>query len=181
MLGSISSPFGDIRYFHTDDVKLVESAVSRMYKMADARKNFDSSRADAFDSAGNDINAPKIAKQGLFYFSRDFEHIYVKSFPIGTPQADFGYHRDYFTELVKIGILAGSDYEAYPRGFTIYDNQSGLYMIVSGSWLTDASAIRLCLSFDFDVLAFPYVIVPNPAYDYQNNGENAGKRYEFAK
>jgi hypothetical protein len=179
MSGSISSPFGDIRYFHTDDVKLVESAVSRMYRMAEARKNFESSKMAAFDAAGNDINVPKIAKQGLFYFSRGFEHIYVKAFSIGTPQADFGYHRDYFTELVKSGILTGSDYEAYPRGFTVYDTLSRLYMIVSGSWLTDTSAVMLCISFDFDPMAFPYVIVPNPAYDYQNNGENAGKAYDF--
>jgi hypothetical protein len=46
--------------------------------MAEARKNFESSKTDAFDAAENDINMPKIAKQGLFYFSLGFEHILTR-------------------------------------------------------------------------------------------------------
>jgi hypothetical protein len=181
MNGNIHSPFGTISYFNTDDIKLVQSAVSRMYRMADERKDFKSSKVAAIDSIEKGFNTAKDAKQGLFYFSLDFEQVYAKSFSIGTSQVDFGYHRDYFAELVNAGILSGSDYEAYPRGFTVYDGLSQLYMIVSGSWLSDVSATKLCDSLNFDVFRFPYAIVPNPAYDYQNNGVNAGKPYSFTK
>jgi hypothetical protein len=179
--GIIPSPFGNIRYYNTDNTTLVQSAVSRMYKMAEERQQFKSSQIAGttnLDPTGIYYNIRGI-KQGLFYFSLDFDQIYNKPFPIGTSQTDFGYHRDYFTELVNAGKLVGSDYEAYPRGFTVYDSLSQLYMIVCGSWLTFSNAEKLCNSLGFDPKKFPYVIVPNPAYDYQNNGKHKGKPYPF--
>jgi hypothetical protein len=164
MSGFINSPFGEIRYFNTDDAKTILRAVNKIYRMVEIRTVQSSEQQFATPLKASSVTRQLLAegaRQGLFYFSSGFKDIYTKGIPLDVPIAAAGWHRDFFKELVGQGVLSGDNYEDYPRGFTVYDGDDNVFMLLAGAWLTDEHACKVCKAFGFDAGRFVYAIPPS--------------------
>jgi hypothetical protein len=167
MSNVLKFPFGEVYYYNTDNIEAVKSSVIKASKLA----------ADRF-SMPQQIMAPEnevesIAGEtcvGLFYLSSSFSEVYTKTFILDTPTSTFGSHADFFKRLTANGILEGTDYEAYPRGFTFYDAEYGLYALAAGNWITEAMTAKICGAFNFNHVDSAYYAVRLPLYTYRNNG-----------
>jgi hypothetical protein len=184
MSGVINSPFGEIRYFNTDDAETVLRSVNKIFRMVEIRTAQSSEQQLAIPAEVSPVTRQLLAegaKQGLFYFSPGFMDVYTKGIPLDVPIAEAGWHRDFFKELVDQGVLTGDNYEDYPRGFTVYDGADTIYMTVAGAWLTDEYARKVCKAFGFDAGRFIYAIPPSVGglYNVYVEGPHRGKPLPF--
>ena len=74
----------------------------------------------------------------------------------------------YFNQLTQKGSVQGDDYESIPRGFTVWDSEQNIYMIVGGEYLTQESAAFICKEFGFNPNKGSWAYVQSPIYTYKN-------------
>jgi hypothetical protein len=181
--GTLQFPFGEAEYYNTDDEDMVYRVVIKAARINEVR-NYGAKEQvnESYVNVGSRYK-PKVVnpdqkntKVGLFYFSKDYKKVFVSAFPAGTPNSEFGLHMDFFKKLVKDGTLSGEDYEAYPRGFTFYDLEKEVYMIVGGEWLNQKRGENVCDKFGYPRRPYPWSILKTRTYTYGNMGKNAGKR-----
>jgi O-acetyl-ADP-ribose deacetylase (regulator of RNase III) len=167
--------FGTADYYNTDDEEKIYRAIIKAARISEVR-NFGKERiAESYADTGRSNYRPKVVSQdqcnanvGLFYFAKDYGDLFANTFPVGTPNSNFGYHKDFFRELTKEGELEGTDYEAYPRGFTFYDDENEVYVIVGGDWLNKKRGEAVCDIFKYPKQRFPWTIFKSPLYTYKN-------------
>lgn len=169
--------FGTADYYNTDDEEKISRAIIKAARISEVRnlgrEYIDESYVDIKKSNyWTKIASPRRrnAKVGLFYFTKDYNNLFVDAFPAGTPNSKFGYHKDLFRDLVKDGKLAGTDYEAYPRGFAFYDEENEVYVIVGGAWLNKKRGEAVCDIFKYPRERYPWTIFKSPIYTYRNMG-----------
>jgi hypothetical protein len=174
----LSFAFGVADYYNTDDKEKIYRAIIKAARISEVRncgrEHIDESYVDTKKSNYRPkVVSPKQrdTKVGLFYFTKDYNNLFADSFPAGTPNSKFGYHKDFFKELVKDGELAGTDYEAYPRGFTFYDDENEVYVVVGGDWLNKKRGESVCDIFKYPKQRYPWTVFKSPLYTYKNTRE----------
>jgi hypothetical protein len=171
----LSFAFGVADYYNTDNKEKIYRAIIKAARISEVRncgrEHIDESYADTKKyNYLPKVVSPKQrdTKVGLFYFIKDYNNLFAESFTAGTPNSKFGYHKDFFKELVKDGEPAGTDYEAYPRGFTFYDDENEVYVVVGGDWLNKKRGEAVCDIFKYPKQRYPWTIFKSPLYTYKN-------------
>jgi hypothetical protein len=172
MGGKIVLPFCSAYYFNTDDRDMVRRVIIKAARIAEERNAgaLVSSGRSVYGGDGHfNVDDADDVFVGLFYLDVK-DDIYTRKFSILTPSLDFGYHKYFFEDLVKGGVLGGGDYEAYPRGFTFYDKSNRVYVVVGGEYLTRSLGEDVCREFGYDCDKYPWVLIESPIYTYKNMG-----------
>jgi hypothetical protein len=143
--GVVKLHFGTAYYFNTVDREGVERALIIAGRLAGMHEH--GFRGVSTSCVPNTtISTQEQLKNGLvgLFFIID-EKIYTKPFPIGTSEANFSWHKDFFPTLGVDG-----EYDSYPRGYTIWKPETNLYAVVGGDYLNKELAEKICKTFKID-------------------------------
>ena len=92
---------------------------------------------------------------GIYYFSKDFSKLEVKTQYVDIKVSTITYHRNWFPYLKGIihnEFVLKSDqltYQKYPRGLVV-NTSSNSFVIYGGNWLDDDKAEQVLTKFGFD-------------------------------
>jgi hypothetical protein len=167
--GILEFPFGEVWYYNTDNIEAVNSSVIKAAKLTEERflvPQQATASEDELEAVAGE------ACVGLFYLSSGFSPVYTKPFVLDTATSAFGSHANFFKRLTANGMLEGTDYEAYARGFTFYDAEYGLYALAAGNWMTETIMAAICEAFNFNHAGSAYYAARLPLYTYRNNGKS---------
>jgi hypothetical protein len=163
-------PFCEVTYFNITNPEMVRSSVIKASRVVAVR----GIPGSEIIAQVEELTTPFYV--GLFYLSLGFTKIFTKLFNVGTDIVKFGLHKSFYSELCAEDSLPKSDYEDYPRGFTMYSEDEGIFSVIGGSYLTNELARQVCEAFKYAWENQPWQKIVVPLY---TNHNVTGEAYMF--